>query len=444
MAINGRNHRKNGRTELNLWVMPNAGFATRSILQPLIDEYERQHPNVQVRLTIHPWSLAWSLLMDVIKGRYMGPKPDVIQIGTTWAATLAYLGALDAVPETGVLPEEDRMSAYIWDPGTQSEIAPEMYCVPWFIDLRVLYYRQDVFNELGLSADSLNDWKGFYQCCIEIQKFLNRGGPIPQLVAPLALSGQKLSVLMHDLAPWIWGAGGDFCSSDLLHSEFDSSSTVRGIDYYFELIQRGFMPLPDATLPQGNFFTGHYAMQFSGSWPIDTLLNPKSRYASPEVAENFGVALMPAGPQGRYTFLGGSNLGVSSLSDNKELAWGLTRFLVEPSRQLSHARSIGSLTARLASMEQLFEGYPAVKKVFWDSIGHARRLPRLITLGSIEPIISKMSGRVLASIRAGKYGDRVLHEEVATANQNIEKVLSLHRYGEQAQNKAASATGAAA
>lgn len=117
MAINGRNHRKNGRTELNLWVMPNAGFATRSILQPLIDEYERQHPNVQVRLTIHPWSLAWSLLMDVIKGRYMGPKPDVIQIGTTWAATLAYLGALDAVPETGVLPEEDRMSAYIWEIG---------------------------------------------------------------------------------------------------------------------------------------------------------------------------------------------------------------------------------------------------------------------------------------------------------------------------------------
>jgi multiple sugar transport system substrate-binding protein len=314
-----------------------------------------------------------------------------------------------------------------------------MYCVPWFIDLRVLYYRRDVFNELGLSAESLNDWKGFYQACIDIQKYLNRGGPIPRLVAPLALSGQKLSVLMHDLAPWIWGAGGDFCSPDLLHSEINSPATVRGIDFYFDLIARGFMPLPDATLPQGNFFTGHYAMQFSGSWPIDTLLNPQSRYASPDVAENFGVALMPSGPQGRYTFLGGSNLGVSSSSDHKELAWELTRYLVAPERQLSHARSIGSLTARLASMEQLFQGHPQVKKVFWDSIGHARRLPRLVTLGSVEPIISKMSGRVLSSIRAGKYGDKILESEVSLANQNIEKVLSLHRYSDQKMNPAAAA-----
>jgi multiple sugar transport system substrate-binding protein len=178
-------------------------------------------------------------------------------------------------------------------------------------------------------------------------------------------------------------------------------------------------------------------MQFSGSWPVDSFLNAQWKYATPEVVDNVGVTLMPAGPQGRYTFLGGSNLAVTSASEQKDLAWEFTRFLSDPERQLHHARSIGSLTARLSSMEQLFDHHPAVKKVFWDSIGHARRLPRLIPLGSVEQIISKMCGHLLSDIRTGKYTARLLEDGIAQANRDVDKVLSLHRYGNVSAGKVA-------
>lgn len=409
--------------------MPNAGFATRQVLKSTIAEFEARNPGVQINLSIHPWSLAWNRFIDVIKGRYLGPAPDVLQIGTTHVATLAYLGALDKIPDANVLPHDDSMSAYIWDPGAESNAGQDLYCVPWFIDVRVLYYRRDIFDQLNISPDLLHDWKGFFQVCSLIQQFIRKSGPIPKIIAPLAIPGQKPGVLMHDLAPWIWGAGGDFCSDDLIRSTFDAPASIRGAEYYFDLIHQGFMPIPDSALPRGNFFTGHYAMQFSGSWPAKYYLNPKGEQYQKEVAEGFGVALFPAGPQGRFTFLGGSNLAVSSLSSKKDLAWDFIRFLSEPARQKVHAETVGALTARLASLDDLFANFPQAKKAFWDSFGHARRLPRLVELGSIEQIVYKMGVRVLSLIRSGEYSHRHLERELNSASNGINAVLSLHRYG---------------
>jgi multiple sugar transport system substrate-binding protein len=241
---------------------------------------------------------------------------------------------------------------------------------------------------------------------------------------------------MHDLAPWIWSAGGDFCSAEMAESILNTPESIRGCEYYFDLINNGFMPIPDTALPGGNFFSGHYAMQFSGSWPAETLLNPTSQYYQREVAEGFAVTMYPSGPKGRFTFLGGSNLAVTSACLQKDLAWEFVRFITEPSRQLSHARAIGAMTARLASLDALFERYPEAKKVFWDSFAHARRLPRLVELGSVEQIIYKMSSHILGVIARGQYNHRRLTDEIAAANNGIAAVLSLHRYGARPLEKA--------
>jgi multiple sugar transport system substrate-binding protein len=414
-------------TEINFWVMPNAGFSTRPILAEAIEEFEQLNPDVKIRLTVHPWSLSWARSMDVIKGRFEGPRPDVLQVGTTWVPTLVYLGALDEVPSTRVLPDDDDSSAYIWDPGHQSEVGHDFYCVPWFIDVRVLYYRRDIFEQAGLQRESLQDWQGLLHACAEIEKFIQKGNT--KILAPLGFPGQKPSVLMHDLAPWVWAAGGDFCSPDLKEGTLLQPAFVKACEYYFGLINQGHMPMQEGHLLTGNFFTGHYAMQFSGSWPLDTYLNPDSPLSDKAVATNAEVAMFPSGPQGRYTFLGGSNLSVASTSQNKELAWQFVKFITHPERQKSHARAIGALPARLASMDDLFKNRPSSRKVFLDSFGHARRLPRLIELGSVEQIIDDMSERILSLIRRKEYTSKRLKEEIASANAQVNAVLSIHGYG---------------
>lgn len=413
--------RRHSKTELNFWVMPNAGIATRAILQKQIEEFERQRSDVKVNLIVHPWSLAWNRLMEVVKGRSGKTHPDIIQVGTTWVSTLSYLGALEKAPLSLANPGPSQTPTFLGDTNP--------YCVPWFIDIRVLYYRRDVFENFQLDPKLLGDWRGFNRICGELQKALTKSKRYPKIIAPLCIPGQKPGVLMHDLAPWIWQAGGDFVSENTKEPDLAQAALFQGCQFYFDLINQGYMPIPNAALPPGNFFTGHYAMQFSGSWPVDTYLNLDWSYGAPEVAMGVGVVPLPAGPTGRYTFLGGSNLGVSSASENKELAWEFIQFLVESERMTSHARAIGSLPARLGGLEPLFTRHPMARDAFFNSFGHARRLPRIIELGSVEQIIYKMSFRVISLIRAKEYTPKRLQQEIEAANNEIRALLSVHRYG---------------
>ncbi|MCG3204690.1 MAG: hypothetical protein KCHDKBKB_01405 [Elusimicrobia bacterium] len=411
--------------------MPNAGFATRGILEKFIGEFEATHPHVKIKLTVHPWSLAWNRVMEVIKGRQTKNIPDVLQVGTTWVTTLSYLGALDQVPEQPLGHREQRIANSIGDSSP--------FCIPWFVDIRVLYYRKDVFDFFRIDPKILNDWKGFQRACAEIKRNLHKSHPFTRLIAPLGIPGQNPGVLMHDLAPWVWQAGGEFCSEDPEETDLNQTPLIQGCEFYFDLINEGYMPIPNSTLPQGNFFTGHYAMQFSGSWPVDTYLNKEWTYANPDVAEYTRVLPLPEGPQGRVTFLGGSNLGVSSLSRNKEISWDFIQFLLHPDRMTPHARAIGALPARLSGFDNLFDKIPSAKEVFFSSFGYARRFPRLVELGSVEQIIYKMGSRLLASIRDGSYNHnhKKIHQEINLANNEIKSLLSIHRYGTRSKEVAA-------
>lgn len=413
--------KRHTKAELNFWVMPNAGIATRSLLQKQIDEFESLRTDVKVNLVVHPWSLAWNRLMDVVKGRSEKTVPDILQVGTTWVSTLSYLGALEKTPASLASTAQQQTQSLLGDTNS--------YCVPWFIDIRVLYYRRDIFENFQLDPHLLSDWRGFNRLCGDLQRSLAKSNRYPKIIAPLCIPGQKPGVLMHDLAPWIWQAGGDFVSENSKVPDLVNGALFQGCQFYFDLINQGFMPIPNAALPPGNFFTGHYAMQFSGSWPVDSYLTLGWPYGAPEVAMGAGVVPLPAGPQGRYTFLGGSNLGVSSASENKELAWEFIQFMVDPDRMTRHARSIGALPARLSDLEPLFSRHPGARDAFFSSFGHARRLPRIIELGSVEQIIYKMSVRVISLIRAKEYTPRRLQQEIEAANNEIKSLLSVHRYG---------------
>src|SRR5262245_44676309 len=187
--------RKQGKTDLHFWVMPNAGFATRGILEKIIAEFEHVRPDVRVCLTVHPWSLAWNRVMDVVKRQNVHALPDVMQVGTTWVTTLSYLGALEKVPDAPFGSREHRVATSIGDSSP--------YCIPWFIDIRVLYYRRDIFDAFKLDPALLRDWAGFRRACAELKKNLTKNDRFSRIVAPLGIPGQKPGVLMHDLAPWV-------------------------------------------------------------------------------------------------------------------------------------------------------------------------------------------------------------------------------------------------
>lgn len=409
--------------KLNLWIMPNAGFDTYRIMRRELSLFRKENPAYDVRLNVHPWYYAWDRLITAAKKNNDLEPPDVIQIGGTWNTTLAALGALTDI--TDYLDDVERTDIirpiwnYCYEP-TRSKA----YSLPWFIDARVLYYRHDILQALGVKAESIGTWNGLHEACERLRDHPKLG----KRFFALPLGGQREGILIHDLAPWIWGAGGNFLSSDRQHAQFHEPLAVQGVDFYFRLMVERLIPLLGRDrFTMGNFFSGHFAFQISGSWPIHGYLNPRFAYYQPDVARYYGISVFPSGPAGQVTFLGGSNLAISSKSRHPEGAWKLIKFLTSSAAQVRHSRLIGMLPSRYSALEELLMSAPsAVAEVFRHSLRVARTLPCAATLGTLERILGRASHQLITAIRENRYSEALLSETITAAATEADYILSLY------------------
>ncbi|MFH1259133.1 MAG: extracellular solute-binding protein [Elusimicrobiota bacterium] len=407
---------------LHLWVMPDAGFDTRKIIESKLKIFKKSHPGVEISLSIIPWSQAWDRLMNLVKREEKTDLPDVIQVGNTWTATLAYLGAIaELTDEVSQINKKDYIPQswkYCYLPGNE-----RIFAVPWFTDLRVLYYRRDILKKFNLDEKNLIDWKSFEETCRIVNGIKLNG----RRHFALSLSGQREEIWTNDLAPWIWGSGGDFFSEDLKKAIFQQKG-LEGISFFFNLIVQRFIPLigRDTVFPIGNFFTGNYTFQFSGMWPIHSYFNPHHSDYSPVAAKNYGVTSFPSGPAGRSTFIGGSNLVISRFTKHFEQSWQLIAFLSRPEVQSDYARNIGKLPCQYAAWDELFEDHQQVGNVFRKSLQFASALPVISTFGTIEKIISDTCRKILDVIRFHEYSNEILKKEFGMSAKDVEHILSLY------------------
>ena len=297
------------------------------------------------------------------------------------------------------------------------------HSLPWFLDARVLYYRQDILSELNLTPEDLGTWKGFREACERLHN-----SKLGKRFFALPLPGQKEGILIHDLAPWIWGAGGNFLSSDRHFAQFHEAPSLKGIDFYYRMMVDHLVPLLGRDrFSTGDFFSGQFAFQVSGVWPVNSYLNPKYPYYQPDVARHYGISVFPSGPAGQVTFLGGSNLAIVSTSQHPHAAWKLIKFLTGIESQVRHSRQIGMLPSRYSALEELLASAPVrVAEVFRHSLRVARTLPCAATLGTIERIMGKTTQNLMTAVRENRYDETVLAQEMTTAAKEADYILSLY------------------
>jgi len=408
---------------LNFWVIANAGFETRRILEAEIEHFRKFFPNYRINITVNPWSQAWDDLMSIVKNKKKALLPDIVQIGSTWSSTLAYLGATqDLTPyikdniKKDWIPQALESCIY---PGTY-----KIFSVPWFSDIRVLYYRKDVLKEINMDAGCLEDWDSFLITCREINELRKKG----RRIYPLRLSGQMAGILIHDLAQWVWSSGGDFLSADSRKVIFNQAPSTDGIQWYFDLLKHGYIPFNphQGVIPTGTFFSGQFAMQFSGMWPVHSYFNKKHPDHNKTVTQNYGIAPIPRGPGGRYTFFGGSNLAVTKYCKQMEEAIELIKFLTSTPSQTRHAVSVGMFPATMSGFQGFFGHNEEAGSIFKKSLTFARTLPKVLTLATIEKIIGTMCENVLNDIRYNRYNDSLLQEHLNQAAEEANYILSIY------------------
>jgi multiple sugar transport system substrate-binding protein len=381
--------KKNGPVTLKMWIMPNSQEPVND-LQSVLAPFLKENPDIKIEITSLDWGSAWSKLTTAATS---SDVPDIVQIGSTWLGAIASMGALDDLTER--FTSENLKGKYMPLPLTNIGIAKtgKIYSLPWVLDVRAMFYRTDVLSQLKISPKEMDTWAGLDKVLAKIKaaNLVING----KKVAPLGITGKNDWNIIHNIAPWIYMAGGNFIDKSLTRSIVASKESVNGFDYYIDFVRKGYVPIScleqnTAQISSG-FNNGLYAVYFDGPYALRTLTLPPERGGSSNlpVAKNFGISLYPRSPLGtRVTYGGGSNLAMFKASRNKDAAWKVLKYLsLQKEAQIAYAQLTGFLpVSREAFQEPYFRSDP-YRKVFMDSVKYGRNYPSIERWAQLETVV---------------------------------------------------------
>ncbi len=385
------------KTTVTMWIMPNSGEPEADLMK-VLEPFLAANQDIEVQATVLDWGSAWTKLTTAATS---GEGPDITQLGTTQVAAIAAMGALDDLTE-----------AYAKFGGTEAFVpatlpttqilgqGEERYGAPWFIDTRALFYRKDVCEAAGVNPETdFATWDSFKAALQKIKGTTIDGKEI----IPLGMPGKNDWNVIHNFAPWVWGAGGDFIAADNKTSIINENTAFEGVKFYSELAIDGLMSMPalekNSAEIEASFNAGDFATIFTGAYEIATL-----RREVPELAENVGTVPFPAGPNGRYAFFGGSNLCLFKSSKNKEAAIRVLEFLMTTDAQVEYQKLCGNLPAVNAAYETSFIADEPMRAAFKEQLQYGKAYPSVAGWGPSETLLQTGLSNVWDNVM-GVYGN---------------------------------------
>lgn len=414
--------------ELNVWVMATTEQQQQD-MKELLRPYLLKNSKLRVNITVLPWETAWTKINAAAAS---GQGPDIVELGTTWVAAISATGALEQINQT-MQQEVGGAQAFfpaMWS-STHRYNDPRVYAIPWYADARAAFYRTDVFKAANVNPkDAFANWGSFKQAMQKINGQVIQG----KKIAALAYPGRNDLNIVHNLAPWIWNAGGDFVSADKKRSTINSPEAAQAIHYYTSFAVEGLVPKTalekDSIQIENGFFNGQYAVIFSGPWALKQLNTPKSRGGHLEsiTAKNFAIAPYPAGIKGQQTFFSGSDLVIMKSSKNKPGAWKLLCYLVSKEAQIEFAKASGMLPTRLDAAHDVSLMNDPHYAEFLNQIKNGRHYPTIPSWGPIEAIYLKNISKILDIVLQldSKNATLAIKKTLDTSAQEADQALAIY------------------
>ncbi|MGH7731646.1 MAG: sugar ABC transporter substrate-binding protein [Candidatus Eiseniibacteriota bacterium] len=397
---------------LRFWAMGREG----EVVQELVRDFERENPGVRVRVQQIPWSAAHEKLLTAFVGE---ATPDIAQMGNTWMAEFAALGALEPLgpwlARSSVA--ESSYFAGIWDTNV---IDGRPLGVPWYVDTRLLFYRRDLFARAGYDRMP-GTWDAWRRALVAVKRLAGRNGYAlflpPNEYEPLLVFGL--------------GAGSRFLTADGTRGAFSEPEFRRAFDFYAGLYRDGLAPPMRnneiANLYQ-EFARGYFAAYITGPWNLGEFASrlPDS------LQDAWATAPMP-GPDGPATgasLAGGASLVVFRGSRHKEEAWRLVEFLSRPDQQLRFYRLTGDLPARREAWgDTALTGDPKIR-AFGEQLARTVSMPKVPEWELIANRLRDYAERV---VRGGEPADSTLAE----LDRDVGRLLEKRRWLATRRNEAA-------
>jgi multiple sugar transport system substrate-binding protein len=360
-----------------------------TILEGLIAEFQKLHPDIYVQLDRVPFGDYVDKLLTQFAG---GLAPDVIFVSAENLADFYPRNLLE--PLTGYLKEHSQIN---WDDFYPTlmkwyTVRGDLYVLPRDIaPVCVLYYNQKAFDEAKLPYPK-DDWT--------VQEFLNDA---VKLTKRDAKGNTTQWGFVDDWAMpevWIYALGGGFVDDPHNPTRYiiTQPESVAGIQFRADMINKyKVMPSPASLSQQGGvgtsdmFVSGTAAMFLSGIWKTPMFRGIKNF--------KWDVVMSPQVSGAKRAVVGGSSgYGIVSTSKHKQAAWQLISFLSSPEGQKRFAATglVQPALKRVAESPAFLDGKdPQNKKMLLKAVDYGIDMPiatnwREVEQGIIFPALDKV------------------------------------------------------
>ncbi|MFI1866814.1 extracellular solute-binding protein [Streptomyces jumonjinensis] len=341
----------------------------KKVVDDAIAAFAEKHDKAEVEVEYIPVETR----AQRIKAAFNDPKsaPDVIEYGNTDTAGYVKDGGLADISKEFTAWDEAGDS----DPTAAQSVTVDgkIYGAPLFVGVRALYYRTDVFKELGLKPPATQ--AELISTAKKIRK------EKPELYG-LAVGG----AYTYGAMPFIWANGGELAeeSGGSYTSAIDSPAAQKGIKAYTSLFGDDNCPAAKCAAMTGNavvtaFASGKAGMAIGGDFSHQAVEAGK-------VKGKYAVVPLPGVKSGEIApaFAGGNNIGVLKSTSHRTLAIDLVKELAGKESQRKFFDAMGFLPTYTDVRDEVAQQEPFVKP-FVETLGAgAKFVPASPAWGQID------------------------------------------------------------
>lgn len=364
--------------------------AEKATYQALAEDFEKEHPKVDVKYVNVPFGEANAKFKNAAGGN--SGAPDVMRTEVAWVADFASIGYLAPLDGTTALDQE---ADYLPQAAASTEYEGKTYAVPQVIDTLALFYNKKLLQKAGVEAPaSVTELKA---AAARISKKTGATG--------LYLRGDD----PYWFLPYLYGEGGNLVDAEKKTVTADDAAGVKAYQVLKDLVDSK-AAITDASDGWNNmenaFKSGKVAMMLNGPWAIEDV----KAGAEFKDAANLGVAPVPAGSVAQGSPQGGWNLSVYAGSKNLDASYAFVKYMSSAKVQQRTTEKLSLLPTRASvykvpavadnQMVKFFK--PAVDKAVerpWIAQGNALFEPIRLQMANV------LSGKTSPAEAAASTGD---------------------------------------
>ncbi|MFG2042487.1 ABC transporter substrate-binding protein [Dactylosporangium sp. NPDC048998] len=321
-----------GNVALNYWLWDDNQTAS---YQACADAFHQANPTITVKISQTAWAQYWQNLTTQLAS---GSAPDV---WTDHASYYPQFVTSNQILDIQPYVDQDKVDLNQYQAGLADLFVKDgkRYGLPKDWDTMALVYNTTLLSAQGVTPEAMADltWNP------------TDGGSLQQVIAKATVDQNghngldpafdKNKVKVYGFEPeWADGSQGqngwgDFAVSNGFtfldknpwgtHYNYDDPKLAQTIDWYKQLIDKGYAPKFDKKSTVGRdavMDAGQGAITIVGSWTISTYLGSSAK-------QKYAFAPLPTGPAGRKTAINGLSDAIYAGTKHKDEAWKWVKFL---------------------------------------------------------------------------------------------------------------------